>query len=260
MLLPASTPSHAYTVRIAPTMAPFELHVPCAVTSAFRTMAWNPLEQMDRSFLFLSIPSFLRIPFFSTFPHDALDVSMEVYRSSLRPWTPPHVLCTTPWARPPWGGAACDPTTCSADPPLPSATHERTRTRTDPRLVYVPRPTSHVARPYPPPPRRKTAWTAVLSVHGRSSEVVLGPGPSASDGVYERVNLEGRARWSRRDALRCAATSAKTARKRWPSGWIPSVSSTTCSRIESSKKSSDSWCVEERNPRRNSEAKTKHRK
>lgn len=67
MLLPASTPSHAYTVRIAPTMAPFELHVPCAVTSAFRTMAWKPLEQMDRSFLFLSIPSFLRIPFFSTF-------------------------------------------------------------------------------------------------------------------------------------------------------------------------------------------------
>lgn len=87
-----------------------------------------------------------------------------------------------------------------------------------------------------------------------------GAGALRLRGVYERVNLEGRARWSRRDALRCAATSAKTARKRWPSGWIPSVSSTTCSRIESCKKSSDSWCVEERNPRRDSEAKTKHRK
>lgn len=63
----ASTPSHACTVRIVPTTAPFELHVPCAVTSIFRTMAQKPLEQMDRSYLFLSIPSFLRIPFFSTF-------------------------------------------------------------------------------------------------------------------------------------------------------------------------------------------------
>lgn len=127
-------------------------------------------------------------------------------------------------------------------PPLPPArTYAYAYGRTP--CVRTPSPTSHVVRPYPPPPRRKTPRTAVPPVHSRSTEVVLGAGPSASDRVYERINLVGRSRWSRRDALRCAATSAKTARKKWPNGWIPSASSTTCSRIESSKKSSDSWCV-----------------
>lgn len=49
----------------------------------------------------------------------------------------------------------------------------------------------------------------------------------------------------RREASPCAATSAKAARKRWPSGWIPTESSITCSRTESCKKSSDSWYVDE---------------
>lgn len=126
MPLPATYPSHVCKERNVPTMAPFEFHVPYAGTSISRTMPWKHLEPMDRFFLLL-FSSHSILLHVSTQRSRRVDGLRPSFDPSLDTSTSPssssvHVRFDR-WVSPP-----------------PSPPHERTPTRTDARLVYVPLP------------------------------------------------------------------------------------------------------------------------